>query len=217
MEHAVPVAEADLSKRGRLQQALMLGAVAIVYFLAGKLGLHFAFLHASASAIWPPTGIALAAVLLFGRRIWPAIFVGAFLVNVTTSGSIVSSLGIAVGNTLEATVGAWLVTRYAGGVRAFERLQDFLRFVLLGGLVGTAVSATVGVISLITSGEAAWTAFGAIWLTWWFGDVAGALIVTPVLVLWAPRQFRKMASPAFRGGAASNRRRWDRGAGLCAH
>jgi integral membrane sensor domain MASE1 len=64
-----------------LQQALMLGAVAIVYFLAGKLGLHFAFLHASASAIWPPTGIALAAVLLFGRRIWPAIFVGAFLVS----------------------------------------------------------------------------------------------------------------------------------------
>ena len=197
MEHAVPVAEADWSKRGRLQQALMLGAVAIVYFLAGKLGLHFAFLHASASAIWPPTGIALAAVLLFGGRIWPVIFVGAFLVNVTTSGSIVSSLGIAVGNTLEATVGAWLVTRYAGGVRAFERLQDFLRFVLLGGLVGTAVSATVGVISLIASGEAAWTAFGAIWLAWWFGDVAGALIVTPVLVLWARGSFERWRAQPF--------------------
>ena len=185
MGHAV--AEADLSKLGRLQQALVLGALAVVYFLAGKLGLHFAFVHASASAVWPPTGIALAAVLLFGRRTWPAIFVGAFLVNLTTSGSIVSSLGIAVGNTLEATVGASLVARYAGGVRAFERPQDFLRFVLLGGLLGTAISATIGVTSLVIGGQAAWTAFGAIWLTWWFGDAAGALIVTPVLVLWGAR------------------------------
>ena len=158
-----------------------------MYFLAGKLGLHFAFVHASASAVWPPTGIALAAVLLFGRRIWPAIFVGAFFVNLTTSGSIVSSLGIAVGNTLEATVGASLVAHYAGGVRAFERAQDFLRFVLLGGLLGTAVSATIGVTSLVVGGQAGWTAFGAIWLTWWFGDAAGALIVTPVLVLWGAR------------------------------
>ncbi len=178
------VAEADLSKLGRLQQALVLGVLAIIYFLAGKLGLHFAFVHASASAVWPPTGIALAAVLLFGRRIWPAIFVGAFFVNLTTSGSIVSSLGIAVGNTLEATVGASLVARYAGGVRAFERPQDFLRFVLLGGFLGTAISATIGVISLIIGGQATWTTFGAIGLTWWLGDAAGALIVTPVLVLW---------------------------------
>jgi len=179
--------EPEFSKMGGLQQALMLGAVALVYFLAGKLGLHFAFVHASASAVWPPTGIALAALLLFGRGIWPAITVGAFLVNLTTSGSIVSSLGIAVGNTLEATVGATLVAKYAGGVRAFDRLQDFLRFVLFGGLVGTAISATIGVISLIISGEATYTAFGAIWLTWWFGDVAGALIVTPALVLWGAR------------------------------
>ena len=126
MENAVAVPEVDLSKLGRLQQALVLGALAVVYFLAGKLGLHFAFVHASASAVWPPTGIALAAVLLFGRRIWPAIFVGAFCVNLTTSGSIVSSLGIAVGNTLEATVGASLVAHYAGGVRAFERLAGLL-------------------------------------------------------------------------------------------
>jgi len=184
MERAGGAAQADLSKLGRSQQALTLGALALVYFLAGKLGLHFAFVHASASAVWPPTGIALAAVLLFGRRTWPAIFVGAFLVNLTTSGSILSSVGMAVGNTLEATVGASLVARYAGGVRAFEHPQDFLRFVLLGGLLGTAISATVGATVLLASGEAAWPAFGAIWLTWWFGDAAGALIVTPVLVLW---------------------------------
>ena len=187
MQHAAAAAEADLAKLEPVPQALVLGCLAIVYFLAGKLGLHFAFVHASASAVWPPTGIALAAVLLLGRRAWPAIFVGAFFVNLTASGSIVSSLGIAVGNTLEATVGASLVARYAGGARAFERSRDYLRFVLLGGLLGTSVSATIGVFSLAISGEAAWPAFGAIWLTWWFGDAAGALIVTPVLVLWGAR------------------------------
>ena len=166
---------------------MALAALAALYFLAGKLGLHFAFVHASASAVWPPTGIALAAVLLFGRRTWPAIFVGAFFVNLTTSGSIVSSLGIAGGNTLEATVGASLVARYAGGVRAFERSQDFLRFVLFGGLLGTVISATVGATVLTVTGEAVRSAFAAIWLTWWFGDMAGALIVTPVLVLWIAR------------------------------
>jgi signal transduction histidine kinase/CheY-like chemotaxis protein len=187
MERAVAAVETDWSSMGRFQQALVLCALAVVYFLAGKLGLHFAFVHASASAVWPPTGIALAAVLLFGRRTWPAIFVGALLVNLTTSGSIVSSGLIAVGNTLEATVGAQLVARYAGGAHAFERAQDFLRFVLFGGLLGTAISATIGSTTLLVSGEAAWPKFGAIWLTWWFGDTAGALIATPVLLLWGMR------------------------------
>ena len=186
MGETVAAAEANWSKLGRWQ-LLVLGALAIVYFLAGKFGLHFATVHASASAVWPPTGIALAAMLLVGRRTWPAILVGAFFVNYTTSGSIVSSLGIAVGNTLEAIVGAWLVVRYAGGVRAFERPLNFFRFVLLGGLLGTAVGATIGLATLVSTGEAAWAAVGAIWVTWWFGDAAGALIVTPLLVLWIAR------------------------------
>src|SRR5207245_1974356 len=84
--------------------------VGVVYVVAGKLGLAFAIVHASATPVWPPTGIALAAMLLLGRGIWPVIFVGAFLVNVTTAGSVLSSLGIAAGNTLEALVGAALVT-----------------------------------------------------------------------------------------------------------
>src|SRR5512141_1826127 len=108
---------------GRSHHGMLLGALVLVYFLAGKLGLHFAFVHASASAVWPPTGIALAAVLLFGYRVWPAILVGAFLVNVSISGSIASSLGVAAGNTLEALTGAFLVVRYAAGVRAFDRAR----------------------------------------------------------------------------------------------
>src|SRR5262249_59128932 len=89
-----------------------LAALTLVYIVAGKLGLLLAFVHASATAVWPPTGIALAALLVYGYPAWPAIFVGAFVVNVTTAGSVASSLGIAAGNTLEALVGVWLVNRW---------------------------------------------------------------------------------------------------------
>src|SRR6266704_5971592 len=85
----------------------LIGILAVIYFVAGKLGLMLAFIHASASPVWPPTGIALAGLLLLGLRAWPAIFLGAFIVNVTTAGSLATSLGIAAGNTLEGVVGAW--------------------------------------------------------------------------------------------------------------
>jgi PAS domain S-box-containing protein len=156
-----------------------------VYFAAGKLGLSLAFVHASATAVWPPTGIALAAVLLYGPTVWPAIFLGAFLVNVTTAGSVASSLGIATGNTLEVLIGVWLANRWAGGREAFLRPRNFFAFAALAGGAGTAVSATLGVASLALTGFASWSRFGEIWLTWWLGDMAGALIVTPVLFLWA--------------------------------
>src|SRR5213592_4067438 len=158
--------------------------LAAVYALAGKLGLLLAFVNASATAVWPPTGIALAATLLLGYRVWPAIFLGAFLVNATTAGSVWTSLAIASGNTLEGLVGAWLVTRYANGRNAFSRAPDIFAFAALAGFLSTTVSATIGVTSLSLGGYASWDRFGAIWLTWWLGDVAGDLVVAPALVLW---------------------------------
>lgn len=161
----------------------------VVYFAAGKLGLSLAFVHESATAVWPPTGIALAALLLYGYRMWPAIFVGAFLVNVTTAASTAPSLGIAAGNTLEAVLGVWLVRRWAGGRAAFARAQTVFAFAGLAGVVAPAVSATVGVTSLVLGGRAE-SGIGEIWLTWWLGDMAGALVVAPVIYLWAaePRE-----------------------------
>jgi PAS domain S-box-containing protein len=167
---------------------LRLLLVGLLYFAAGKLGLALAIVNASASAVWPPTGIALAAFLVLGDGVWPAILVSAFLVNVTTSGHIPSSLAIAAGNTLEGFVGAYLVQRFASGRQFIERAQDIFRFAVLAGLVAPAVSATVGVTSLAVSGLAAWPAYGSIWLTWWLGDVTGAIIVAPLLVLWAANQ-----------------------------
>ena len=128
--------------------------IAGVYFVAGKLGLALASVHPSATTVWPPTGIALAATLLLGYRVWPALFVGAFLVNLTTAGSVWTSLGIASGNTLEALLGAWLVTRFANGCHAFDRPRDIVRFVGLAGVLSTTVSATVGVASLSLGGYA---------------------------------------------------------------
>src|SRR5438067_13349275 len=105
----------------RFRTPLTAGLLTVVYFIAGKLSLKLAFLNASASPVWPPAGIALAAMLLLGYRVWPAIFVGAFIVNFWTTQDILTSLGIATGNTLEAVCGAWLVNRFADGRRVFDR------------------------------------------------------------------------------------------------
>ena len=156
-----------------------------VYYGAGRAGLALAFVHVSASAVWPPTGIALAAFLVLGRWVWPAVLVGAFLVNLATAGSIATSAAIACGNTLESLLGAALVVRFAGGLHCFDGTRNILRYVLLAAGAATAVSATIGVTTLVLGGLAGWEAFGRIWLTWWLGDAAGAMIVAPALVLWA--------------------------------
>jgi signal transduction histidine kinase len=171
-------------RRGR--EAAWWAALAVAYFAAGTLGLRLAFVHESATAVWPPTGIALAAVLLRGPRVWPAVFVPAFLVNQTTAGSVLTSLAIATGNTLEALVAARLVQLLAGGTQALESPRRVLRFALAAA-AGAAVSATVGVATLALSGLASWAQAPATWLTWWLGDMGGALIVAPPIVLWALR------------------------------
>src|SRR5438270_1794583 len=105
----------------------IIGLLTLVYFIAGKFGLMLASLNASASPVWPPTGIALAALIVLGYRVWPAIFVGAFLANLFTTGGVATSLCIATGNSLEAICGAWLINRFANGVRVFDRSQDVFR------------------------------------------------------------------------------------------
>lgn len=162
----------------------LLVALAAVYFVAGKLGLKLAFVNASVTAVWPCTGIALAAFLSLGYRVWPAILAGAFLVNLTTTGSWATSIGITVGNTLEGVLGCYLVTRFGGGQHAFGRAQDIFKFGFLAGMVSTTVSATIGVTSLALGGFADWTTYGRIWCTWWLGDAVGAVVVTPFVLLW---------------------------------
>jgi signal transduction histidine kinase/ActR/RegA family two-component response regulator len=168
----------------RLSTLPAIVVLTLVYFVAGKLGLKLAFLHASASPVWPPAGIALAVLLVLGYRVWPAIFIGAFLVNATTAGNILTSLGIATGNTLEALCGACLVNRFAGGTRVFDRAQDVFKFAL-AAMVSTLISPTIGLTSLELGDFASWANYGPIWLTWWLGDAAGVLVVAPFILLWS--------------------------------
>ncbi len=162
----------------------LIGILAVIYFIAGKLGLMLASLHASASPVWPPAGIALAALLLLGYRAWPAIFIGAFLVNVTTAGNVATSFAIAIGNTLEALVGAWLVNRFAGGTNVFDRPQGVFKFALAAA-ISTIISPAFGATSLALAGFADWASYGAIWLTWWLGDATGDLVFAPLVLLWS--------------------------------
>src|SRR5205814_8022097 len=159
----------------RFRTPLTAGLLTVVYFIAGKLSLNLAFLYASASPVWPPAGIALAALLLLGYRVWPAIFVGAFLVNLTTAGNVLTSLGIATGNTLEAAVGAWLIQRFAGGTRVFDRANNVFKFAFALAL-STLVSPSIGLTALALNGFADWAIYPAIWLTWWLGDLSGGVV-----------------------------------------
>ncbi len=168
----------------------VIGILTLVYFIAGKFGLMLASLHPSASPVWPAAGVALAALLVLGYRVWPAIFIGAFLVNVTTAGNAATSLAIASGNTLEAVCGAWIVNRFAGGTTVFDGPQGVFKFALAAA-VSAIISPVFGVTSLALAGSADWANYGSIWLTWWLGDTTGDLLIAPSVILWSVTSKRR--------------------------
>src|SRR5262249_52380599 len=148
----------------RLAFATGVLALAAVYFGAAKLGLALAFQAEQVTAVWPPTGIALAAVLLFGYGVWPGIALGAFFANLMTANeTLVTACGIAVGNTLEALAGAWLLCKLVHFRSSLERLRDVLGLVILAAAGSTMVSATIGVTTLCLAGVHDWAAYGALW------------------------------------------------------
>ncbi len=159
--------------------------VAIVYFAGAELGLSLASLHSNVTAVWPPTGIAIASLLIFGRSIWPGIFAGALAANLLTNIPILSSLGIATGNTFEALVTYWLLQRSPRWKGSFESVRDVMTFVVFAVVLAPLVSATIGSLSLCLGDAAQWSRFTSLWLTWWMGDGFGALIVTPFLLAWS--------------------------------
>jgi len=175
-----------VARRSVINRALSLTAVAAVYVAAGRLGLHLAFLHGSVSAVWPATGIALAAVLLLGSEAGGAIVVGAFLVHWSTSGMLLTSTAIALGSGAEALLAAYLIGQWVGGRDAFGRPRRVLGFTVAVALA-SCVGATVGPLALELSGLATWPSFGAVWRTWWLGGVTSMLIITPVVLLWIAR------------------------------
>jgi diguanylate cyclase (GGDEF)-like protein len=167
-----------------IRRVALLVGLAAIYYVAAKLGLRFAYINSSVTTIWPPTGVALAAFVLLGYRVWPAVLGAAFLANFTTTGAIVPSIGIAIGNTGEGLLGAYLVNRFARGGRVFDRVRDILRFTALAALISTLVSASIGVTTLALGGLMSWFDAPRVWLTWWLGDAVGDIVVAPALILW---------------------------------
>ena len=172
-------------KRSSIPPIVLNLIVAIVYFAAAELGLSLASLHSNVTPVWPPTGIAIASLLIFGRRVWPGIFVGALATNLPTAIPVGSSFGIAIGNTLEALVACWFLERSKDWRRSFESLSGVMRFVVFAAVLAPLVSATIGSLSLCLGDAKEWSRFPWLWLTWWMGDGFGALIVSPLLLSWS--------------------------------
>src|SRR5258706_9026430 len=172
-----------------------LGIVLIVaglYFVAAKVGLSLAVLNASVSPVWPPTGVAIALMLWLGYRTAPGVLLGALLANyLLTDVSLAAAVGISAGNTLEALCAVYLVRRFAGSGNPFHRAIDVLRFVIFAAMLSSAVSATIGNVTLCLSGAAAWINFGWLWLPWWSGDAVGALIVPPLILSWVEKPIER--------------------------
>ncbi len=172
-----------LSEDERGRYALKVLGLAAVYYGAAKLGLSLAFMNSSISAVWPPTGIALAALVFWGYRMWPGIAIGALLANSWTGIPIYSTLGITVGNTGEALVGAYLLREVADFRPSLERVRDVIALAVFAGVLSTMVSATVGVASLLASDDVSTGGIWDAWRTWWLGDLGGDLLVAPAIMV----------------------------------
>jgi PAS domain S-box-containing protein len=186
--------------RRRLSPALWFALVSGAYVGAAKLGIDLDVAHGVITPVWAPSGISLAALLILGLRYWPAVALGAFVANVTSDASVGVAAGIAVGNTLEAVVGAALVRRF-GFRPALDRVRAVISLTVCGALLSTAIAATNGVTVLTIAGDRQ-DPYATAWVLWWFGDAVGDLMVAPLLlVLSAWRPARLSAAQAAEGVA----------------
>ena len=157
--------------------------VLVSYFLAGKLGqATTAIRSGNIGPVWPAFGVALAAVLLCGYRIWPGIFIGVFLVDFLSPVPAVAALGQASGATLAAIAGAFFLRRIADFESSFSRLRDALGMIVLGAFGSALISATIGVSVLYATHVEGYSGLGPAWLIYWLGDATGGLLVTPLVL-----------------------------------
>jgi PAS domain S-box-containing protein len=193
-----------MSAKSEFLKSRNIGLVIVVagaYFLSAELGLSLAFLNASVSPVWPPTGVAIALVWWLGYRVMPGVFLGALVANLLlTHVPLATDFGIAVGNTAEAFTAVYLLRRSVGSRDPFNRATDVLRFLLFAVIISTAIAATIGNVSLCLGGAEKWENFKWLWLTWWLGDGVGAMVVAPLILTWIEHPVERWS-----------RRRWIEG------
>ncbi len=180
--------------RGRLLDRyrlwITLAVVAAAYYGTARLGIKLSVAHGVITPVWAPAGIALAALILGGLRLWPAIAIGAFAANATTGAHVDVAAFIAVGNTVGPVVGAYLLRR-AGFRPSLERDRDVVLLTVIGVFAAT-LSATNGTTALWVASAPAASPYGPAWRLWWLGDAMGILLVTPVLLVWASQKLREL-------------------------
>ena len=175
--------------------------VAATYVIAARFGFRLAFVAEQITTVWAPTGLAIAALLLWGRRLWPAVWVGAFTANVGTSVPVWVAAGIATGNTLEALVATSILARVPRFDVAFRTIRSVVAFVFVGAIVSPAISATIGVTTLCAAAIQPWTRFAELWSDWWLGDALGALVIAPAILTLARSPQRWTRREAIETGA----------------
>ena len=182
-----------------LDLARMLG-LALLYFVVARIGLHFSGAN-PITLVWPPTGLSLVALLVYGRHYWPGVLAGALVTEWSTGIPLVSVIGMSVGNTLEATTGAWLLER-AGFDRALNRPRDIWLLILLAAGISTGVSALIGVSSLMFGGVLSPQDAPVAAVHWWMGDALSNLVFAPLLLSFLVREVGQHAPRVYRLGEA---------------
>lgn len=157
-------------------------AVAVAYVIAARLGFSVAFVAEQVTTVWAPTGLAQAALLLWGRSLWPAIWLGAFVANAGAEAPLWTAAGVATGNTLEAIAAAWTLRQLPAFDPNLRRVRDALAFIVVAAVMSTALSATIGATTLCVAAVQPWIRFSELWSVWWLGDAVGALVVAPVIL-----------------------------------
>jgi PAS domain S-box-containing protein len=186
--------------RTAIRYAASAAVVAAVYYGAAKVGLQLAYLNGAVTALWPPVGVGIAALVLYGLRLWPGIVIGDLLAG-DYSTPLGTVIGQTVGNTLEVLVAALLLRRLVGDRPSLERVREV--FALVGCVVvATPISAIFGTTSLRLGDVISSDEFGEVWRTWWLSDLSGALVVAPFILAWASRGLSRLARRDLLEGAA---------------
>ena len=170
---------------------LIQAAMFAVYAGLGTLGLSLGSVDASMTAAWPQNGFAIALLVTLGRRYWPAILAGAFLVHFASSGAFIASLAVGLGNTWTDVIAALLIERLAAGHQAFQTPKNIFRFTAIAMVSSTLISATIGATVVTLSGGFEWIDYGYNWMSWGLGNITGALVVAPFVILWATGTVKK--------------------------
>jgi PAS domain S-box-containing protein len=179
LKHLRAAATFPNSRRELAQSLLVVAGV----FLAGQLGLRITDLHPPVSPIWPPTGVAIAALILLGYRIWPALLIAAFLICESASTPLKASIAISIGETVSVLTGAYLINKFARGIKVFDTAQGVFKFILFACVVSPAIAATICITYLYAAGFSQGPEKAIMWLTWGVGDGIGALLFAPFLIL----------------------------------